>query len=113
MASYTFTQWAEIYARRIVQCKDGTARLLEMEKIWRDIQKLTSDGVPLTDEQKARMLDELKQALKKLGYDDSVLALEYRKGTEVYEELAKSASISNEELLSMMKMVAKGPGPKP
>lgn len=113
MASYTYSEMADLYAKRIVQCKDGTARLLEMEKIWREIPKLTSGGVPLTDKQQARMLDALKQALKKLGYDDSVLALEYYKGTENYEELAKSASISNEELLSMMRMVAKGPGPKP
>ncbi|ACI07282.1 hypothetical protein KPK_3352 [Klebsiella variicola] len=58
------------------------------------------------------MLEELKKALTDLGYDDDVIALEHYSGREDYEALAKSgSSISNDEILAMMRMVAKGPKP--
>jgi hypothetical protein len=41
----------------------------------------------------------------------SHLTLEDYKGTEDYQELLKSGSISNDELREMMRMVAKGPKP--
>ena len=44
--------------------------------------------------------------------DDDVIALEHYSGREDYEALAKSgSSISNDEILAMMRMVAKGPKP--
>ncbi|HDR2351874.1 TPA: hypothetical protein QCH58_003277 [Enterobacter asburiae] len=109
MANHTYEGWAEIYAKRIAQCKDDSSRLLELSKIWIEIQKLTSDGKTLTDVQRTRMLEALKKALRKLGYDDSYVTLEHYKSAEGLEEFAKSNSVSNEEMLSMMSMVAKGP----
>ena len=65
-----------------------------------------------TEHQRVRMLEELKKALTDLGYDDDVIALEHYSGREDYEALAKSgSSISNDEILAMMRMVVKGPKP--
>ncbi|EOR7867403.1 hypothetical protein FYL99_RS20230 [Escherichia coli] len=114
MATRTYKEWADHYATRIAECKDGDTRLIELTKIWDEMQRLTSGGKRLSASQLGRMLDELKEALKKLGYSDTFIALEYLKGTEEYELLEKassSSSISNDELRDMMRMVAKGPKP--
>ncbi|WP_235317056.1 hypothetical protein, partial [Klebsiella variicola] len=112
MAVQTYKELAEIYAARISKCKDGDMRVIELNKIWMEIQTLTVDGNPLTEHQRVRMLEELKKALTDLGYDDDVIALEHYSGREDYEALAKSgSSISNDEILAMMRMVAKGPKP--
>lgn len=112
MVTRTYKEWADHYAARIAACKDGDTRLIELTKIWDEIQKLTSGGKRLNSTQLARMLNELKAALKELGYNDTLVAFEYRKGTEAYEILEKSSSsISNDELRDMMRMVAKGPKP--
>ncbi len=112
MAVQTNKELAEIYAARISKCKDGDMRVIELNKIWMEIQTLTVDGNPLTEHQRVRMLEELKKALTDLGSDDDVIALEHYSGREDYEALAKSgSSISNDEILAMMRMVAKGPKP--
>ncbi|EKH8025194.1 TPA: hypothetical protein OR518_003659 [Escherichia coli] len=113
MVTRTYKEWADHYAARIAACEDGDTRLLELTKIWDEIQKLTSGGKRLNSTQLARLLHELKAALKELGYNDTLVAFEYRKGTEAYEILEKSSSssISNDELRDMMRMVAKGPKP--
>lgn len=111
MESHSYTEWGEIFAKRIARCKDGDDRLLELANIWRDIQRLTTNGKPLNESQKNRILRELKKALEELGYDVSHLTLEDYKGTEDYQELLKSGSISNDELREMMRVVAKGPKP--
>lgn len=110
MATRTYEEWADHYAARIADCKDGDARLIELTKIWDEIQTLTTNGQRLNTTQLRRMLDELKKALKELGYSDTFVAFEYRQGTQDYELLEKaSTSISNDELREMMRMVAKGP----
>ncbi len=49
MAVQTYKELAEIYAARISKCKDGDMRVIELNKIWMEIQTLTVDGNPLTE----------------------------------------------------------------
>ena len=44
MAVQTYKELAEIYAARISKCKDGDMRVIELNKIWMEIQTLTVDG---------------------------------------------------------------------
>jgi hypothetical protein len=43
MAVQTYKELAEIYAARISKCKDGDMRVIELNKIWMEIQTLTVD----------------------------------------------------------------------
>lgn len=102
----TYKELADDYAKRIAKHKTPQERERELENIRSEIRRLTSGGIPLSEKQIARMFRELKSSLKELGFDESILALEHHKGAE---ELSKSSSISNDELLALMSMVSRGP----
>lgn len=104
MASYK--QLADKYAARIAERKTPSEREQEFENIRAEISRLTVDGMPINQKQFAHLLRILKDSLKELGFDESVLTLEDYTGAE---ELAKSLSVSNDEILSLMSMVSRGP----
>jgi hypothetical protein len=102
----TNKELADEYAKRIAKHNTPQERERELENIRSEIRRLTSGGTPLSENQIAHILRELKGSLKELGFDESILALEHHKGAE---ELSKSLSISNDELLALMSMVSRGP----
>lgn len=107
----TYKELADEYAKRLSSIRKADERIADLEKILDEIQRFTVDNKPISARQIEHMLKTLKESLKELGFDESILALEYYNNTGL-EELAKSSStISNDEILALMSMVSRGPKP--
>ncbi|HBC9086179.1 TPA: hypothetical protein ACXEP4_000110 [Klebsiella pneumoniae] len=101
----TYKEIADKYAKRVARCRNLVERHHELERIRAEIDRLTVDGKAISEQQIVQLLRELKKSLRELGFDESIISFE----TYINEEFSKSSSsISNDELLSLMRMVAKG-----
>ncbi|WP_429036846.1 hypothetical protein [Aeromonas veronii] len=103
----TFKEKADVYAARIAKFKRSVDRENELKAILAEIQRLTIDNKPLNEIQKTRILKEIKNSLKELGfYEDDVVFLESYVGADSFTKA--SHSISNDEILALMSMVSRG-----
>lgn len=74
-----------------------------------EIKRLTIDNQPLNETQKSRLLKDIKQSLKELGFYEEFICLEHYIGSEDF--IKSSESISNDEILALMSMVSRGKKP--
>lgn len=95
------------YAIRIASGHTPQSREDELSKILREFDAET-EGKPqvVRDDLRRKFLHELRKALIEHGFSFESFGLEKRGGLEW---LTKSNTVGNEEVIALMKMVARGP----
>ncbi|MBK5017285.1 hypothetical protein [Pantoea sp. S62] len=96
------------YAIRIASAPTPQSREDELSKILHEFDA-EIEGRPkvVQDNLKKKFLRELRKALIEHGFSFEGFGLEERGGLEW---LTKSTTVGNEEVIALMKMVARGPG---